>query len=236
MNSAPKNFRTKASTFLTTKPFVIILIITTSAAMAIVGGTAYLAGLLVTFVVLWAIRWDWSYFGLRKPQWGKALVGALGYTVVAVVLIDIVLTPLVEYLTGIPHDHSAFTFLEDNLAKLLVFMVIMWIIAGFGEEFYYRGYIMKRLATLMGDSDKAWLWAMVLSAIPFGIVHFYQGLSGMITTGLAGLLFGFIFYRNRKDLVVCMLTHGIYNMVGLTVIYLGKADLFPGFGEKLWGF
>jgi membrane protease YdiL (CAAX protease family) len=46
----------------------------------------------------------------------------------------------------------------------------------------------------------------------------------VITTGAMGVVLGTAFLANRRNLMVCVLAHGLYNMVGLTLIYLGKAD------------
>lgn len=60
------------------------------------------------------------------------------------------------------------------------------ITAGLCEEFLYRGFARVAL-THLGLQ----LWPVViLSSIPFGLTHSYQGPDGMISTLLAGLLFG----------------------------------------------
>ena len=98
----------------------------------------------------------------------------------------------------------------------------MWVIAAFGEEFFFRGYVMNRLAHIMGNKKSSWIIAAILSSVVFGIAHGYQGLSGMISTGTVGLILGLAFYHNRNNLVIGMLAHGIYNTYGLTLIYFGK--------------
>jgi membrane protease YdiL (CAAX protease family) len=108
----------------------------------------------------------------------------------------------------------------------------MWAIAAFGEEFFFRGYIMKQLAAIFGGSNIAWILGAVLSSIAFGVVHFYQGISGVITTGAVGFILALAFYRNRNNLVICMLTHGIYNMFGLGLIYFDKETVITEWAHK----
>lgn len=56
--------------------------------------------------------------------------------------------------------------------------------AGFCEELLFRGFLVWVLQPLVG------LWvAAVLSALLFGLAHAYQGLAGVIRTGLFGLVF-----------------------------------------------
>ena len=123
-----------------------------------------------------------------------------------------------------PHDYSRFAFLECNLRNLVLFTIFMWVAAAFGEEFFYRGYVMKQLAEILGGGNRAWAAGVMLSSVVFGVVHWYQGASGIITTGTMGLILGTAFYLNRRNLALCMLVHGLYNMVNLTLIYLGDPD------------
>ena len=46
-----------------------------------------------------------------------------------------------------------------------------------------------------------------------------------------GITLGTAFYFNRNNLVVCMLTHSVYDMIGLTLIYLGHADALRHLGS-----
>jgi len=117
------------------------------------------------------------------------------------------------------------------VALLVLFTMFMWVAAACGEEFFYRGYVMKQLAELLGDSPRSWVAAIFLSAIPFGLVHLYQGWSGVVTTGAMGVVLGTAFFLNRRNLAVCILAHGIYDMVGLTLIYLGQGDALQRIGN-----
>jgi membrane protease YdiL (CAAX protease family) len=56
----------------------------------------------------------------------------------------------------------------------------------------------------------------------FGLAHQYQGLSGMISTGLVGLALGILFLKSRNRLWLTILTHGVYDAILITLIYLDK--------------
>lgn len=66
---------------------------------------------------------------------------------------------------------------------------LLSVAAGTGEEFAYRGYIIPVLAPLMGTAGAA-----VLSTVVFGVLHSYQGVLGIVRTGLMGgiLAVGFL--------------------------------------------
>lgn len=228
LRPGPTGIRDRIAALATRPPFTLAVIGVTAVLMAVYGRIGYMTGLAVALVVLWATRWDLARFGLGDTAWrrhfGRTLLQALAWVLASLVVVDVVLTPVVERLTGEPHDYSRFAFLEGNLRNLVLFTIFMWVAAAFGEEFFYRGYVMKQLAEILGGGNCAWAAGVMLSSVVFGVVHWYQGASGIITTGTMGLILGTAFYLNRRNLALCMLVHGLYNMVNLTLIYLGDPD------------
>lgn len=222
LTSESKSFRQKTGKLLTSPFIVIEVIIISSFLMLWFGNAGYFFGIGVVILTLWSIKWDWSFVGLGDIKWGSSLRPAIGYTLMIILLNDFLFEPLVEIITKTPIDLSMFEGLRDNTTNYLVMLVVMWVFAAFGEELLYRGYLMKRLANLLGNKNNSWIIATFLSAIVFGVVHSYQGTSGMLTTGMVGLILGFAFYHNRNNLLIGMLVHGIYDTYGLTLIYLGK--------------
>lgn len=225
MKAQENSIREKIKSILTS-PFVIIeVFIISSFLMFWLGSPGFFFGLFISLITLWAIKWDWSYFGLGDIKWLSSIVPALGFTIIIILLNDIILEPWLTILTQTPIDLEAFEGLRDNIPNLLIMLSISWTVAAFGEEFFYRGYIMNRLANIMGNNKKAWILATFLSSFVFGIVHAYQGTSGMISTGFVGLILAFAFYMNKNNLWVGILTHGIYDTYGLTMIYLGSDQI-----------
>lgn len=80
-----------------------------------------------------------------------------------------------QLLPSTPRERSVFALLS--------------VAAGTGEELAYRGYVIPILAPLMGVGPAA-----ILSTVVFGIMHGYQGMMGIIRTGLMGavLAWGFL--------------------------------------------
>ncbi len=213
--------RTKIHTFFINPIVVILIILISSLLTYFTGGLGYIFGTLAAFIAFWAGKFKWSEFGIEKLNWAKTVFRAIILSVGIFLLIDFLVQPLIEQYFG-AIDLSALDGIRGNLVSYIIFIVFMWVVAAFGEEFLYRGFFMKRLAGVMGNTDRAWLISALLISALFGMAHLYQGLSGMITTGLIGFIFSIIFYKNRKNLVLAMLTHGIYDMIGITLIYLNK--------------
>jgi len=218
--------------FLSKKLVIIAAILISSVLTLLAGGLGYFFGLGVAFIYLWSSHWKWSLFGIEKAGILKMTGLALLYAAGIFLIIDILITPWIEIAFGTV-ELGTFDFLRGNLLNYLIFILYMWVIAGFGEEFLYRGFFMKRLAVVLGDNNRGWILSAILISTIFGLAHMYQGASGVISTGLAGLLLSLIFFRHRKALPVAMLAHGFYDMIGLTLIYFSKETIITDFIRNL---
>ena len=87
------------------------------------------------------------------------------------------------------------------------------IIAGFGEEVAYRGYMLTTLE-LLGLGH----WgAGLISSAAFGMLHAYQGAVGMVRTGLTGLVLAVPVFVTGS-LIPSIVSHALINIVaGLAI-------------------
>lgn len=170
----------------------------------------------------------WSEIGLARPDnFGWAI--AVG--VVAGVLMELfavyVTTPLISGYFGTEPNYSEFKEIRGNLPLLFIFLGLSWTLAAFGEEICFRGFLMNRLARILGESRVAWFTALLLSSILFGWGHTEQGVSGWIQEGLSGLILGVLFLCAKRNLVVPIVAHGVSNTLAFILIYFGR---YPGLG------
>jgi len=195
---------------------------------------AYFLGIVFVLLLLWSKKWDWKIIGLIKPQsWKKVWVQAISLSIIILVVIDIVFTPFLELLFEERVDLSALDGLRGNFVSYIIFIVFMWIVAAFGEEFVYRGLLVNRLGLLLGDK-KSSLWiAVIASSLLFGMAHRYQGIMGMISTFTVGLIFGIVFIKSKNKLWLTILTHGVYDVIGITLIYLDRDKEIYGLLKNL---
>ena len=82
------------------------------------------------------------------------------------------------------------TRLANGLALVLVAPT-----AAFCEELLYRGFLFPRL---WGWTDSL-AWALVISALGFGLAHAYQGFHGMVRSALLGALLTVQFCPPRRQ-------------------------------------
>ena len=162
-----------------------------------------------------ALRSNWS----RTVLLGSG--AGIGYQCLSLYVAE----PAIARLTGRLPDVSLFAPLAGNLHFLLISLAVAWTLAACGEEFVYRGYLLTRIARALGDGSRAWLGALALTSVLFGLGHGYQGLSGMISAGLGGFVFGVLYLATGRNLWVSVIAHGTTDTVGFLLLYLGK---YPG--------
>ena len=179
----------------------------------------YYLGVAYILVVLWASGWDWQSFGFTKPaNWGRLFLMALTFAVLMLIIGFFLITPLVVDFTGEKIYLGVIENIRGNPVNYILLLVLVWTIVAFGEEIVFRGYLIKRISTVFGDSwPMKWL-TVVFSAILFGLAHRYQGSSGMIITGFYGLALGTVFITNKNNLWLTVLTHAIFDTLLLTII------------------
>jgi uncharacterized protein len=88
--------------------------------------------------------------------------------------------------------------------------------AGICEEILFRGYLIAYLTTVLPGSSP-WL-AVVIGGASFGFAHFYQGPSGIVKTGIVGLLMG-AFYVLGGSLLPLMILHAVVDITGGLIGY-----------------
>ena len=227
--------KTKIYNFLT-KPYIVVLTMTIGVLLSIFidRNFNFFTGLTVALLILWGSKCDWSRFGLAKRITFATVLRSLGITVLLIIGFYIFESILAMYIDDI--DISTFDNVRGNFTEYIGLMIVVWIFAAFGEEFIYRGYYMKELAKLLGDSKKAWLLAAIIVSLYFGTSHAYQGLIGIIGGTLWHFSISLIFSKNKNNLMSPILIHGFYDTVGVTLLYLNQDRIVSDWIQQLLGF
>ena len=108
--------------------------------------------------------------------------------------------------------------------------IAMWLLEFFVTmPLLYRvlGYL-PRAAQFCGSGTRAWVLALIVVNVAFGLAHLYQGPSGVIQATIGGVLLGILYLATGRNLVAPIIAHGISNSIDFTVMYAG---LYPGVGN-----
>jgi membrane protease YdiL (CAAX protease family) len=164
----------------------------------------------------------WSQIGFRfGPKWVLfALVGLIGGGLIEAQ--ELYLTqPFLIRLTGQAPDLHEFRALYGNATLLLIGLALVWVLAAFGEEWVWRGFVTNRLADLFGRKGLGVFAAVILANVAFGLAHLYQGLTGVLEAGEDGLLFAVLYFATGRNLIAPMVAHGVQDTVDLLLVFTG---------------
>jgi len=165
---------------------------------------------------------DWSAMGLRLPaSWRRTILFALAAAAIRILLGQFVVDPLTTHFWPPAIAPSGSEAIAGNLKTALWWLFLVWTFAAFGEEIGYRGYLLTRAADVGNHSRSAYWVSLLLVSVLFGYGHFYKGPSGIIDSGMAGLVLGAAYLLSGRNLWVAILAHGFIDTVGVVATYFG---------------
>jgi membrane protease YdiL (CAAX protease family) len=163
----------------------------------------------------------WRDLGLARPaSWRRvASLVVAGYA--AGIAINGLCTFVVFRWLHLPRpDFTAIGELKGHPGEYLYWLAIAFVSAALGEELQFRGFVWSRLERVAGGGRPGLAAAWIGQALLFSLGHVYQGLSGVIVTGGLGLVLGGVYLANRRNLVACMILHGLIDGVSLTALFV----------------
>jgi len=137
------------------------------------------------------------------------------------ILYVIILVPAATAITGEVIDLSDFDSYKGNLPASLILLAFIWTSAAFGEEIFFRGYLMRQFTKFFGSSKLSIILNIVLLGFLFGWIHSYQGITGQIVSGVTGVLLAIIFHLRKNDLWFNIAVHGFFDTIAVVIFYYG---------------
>jgi uncharacterized protein len=189
--------------------------------------TRTLFGILITGLPVALVTWylwqrgeSWQRFGLSRPKsWVRLFVQTLLVTAIALASFIFLIGP-VSQMTGARPDVSHLLFIRGNLPALIGALLVVWVTAALFEEMFVRGYLLNEISSLLGGTWAAVVAGVLLSSLIFGLGHAYQGVSGIVVTALAGLIFAIAYLLCGRNLWPVIIAHGLINSASLVQIYM----------------
>ncbi len=119
----------------------------------------------------------------------------------------------------------------DNGLEFFAALLVIGIMAGWGEEYLFRGIIQPKMHQYTGNMHLGvWITAFLFSAIH---LQFY----GLLPRMFLGALFGYL-YVYSGILIYHILAHTLNNALTVTMVYLGKLGVvdfdIEGTAEIYW--
>jgi membrane protease YdiL (CAAX protease family) len=160
--------------------------------------------------------------GLFKPVnvWKTITIGIMaGITIPAFGIF--ILTPVRELFGMAQENPEMYAAIEGNNAQLLIFLIVSWTTAGFGEELIFRSFFMGQLSTAIEDRKYKWTITLVISSLIFGLLHFNNGVEAIIGTTVSGFILGLVYLITDRNIWASYIAHGVADTIAFLIIYTG---------------
>jgi membrane protease YdiL (CAAX protease family) len=194
------------------------------AILIILSGNFVITPLSAILVLLWIklSRTPWRDLGFVRPRsWAKTIVIGVVFGVAFKFAMKAIVMPLF----GAPPINQAFQFVTGNSAVIPFMLYLVIVVAGFGEETFYRGWMFERLGKLFGRSVVGKSGIILITAILFSAVHYPgQGTPGVEQAFIVGVAFGSIFVITRQ-IFLLMIAHAAFDLTALWMIYYNLETL-----------
>lgn len=168
-------------------------------------------------VLVWAqmSHTPWSAIGYVRPRnWLISVAGGITLGVAFKLVMKMIVMPLL----GANPVNPTYHFLAGNRAMLPAAVWAM-LVAGFGEETVFRGFLFERGAKLLGSRAGAKGLIVLITSAIFGLAHYSdQGLAGVEQGAVVGIVFGTIFAATGR-IFTLMLAHTAFDLTALAIIY-----------------
>jgi uncharacterized protein len=165
---------------------------------------------------------SWSAMGFKRPaSWGRIFLIAFVAAGVRILLGQFVIEPITGFFWPAPSAPELANEISGNVKVALLVLLLVWTFAAFGEEIAYRGYLLTRAADIGKRSTTAYWIGILFVSVLFGYGHYYKGPSGIIDSGIAGLILGTAYMLGGRNLWACILTHGFIDTFGVIDAFFG---------------
>lgn len=168
----------------------------------------------------------WSDVGFTLPlELKRPLLLGVAIGIALELFVIYGLGPVLAGWTGQPADVSEFQPMVGSLGFLLLMLGPMWLLAGFGEELVYRGFLLNRIAGVLGKGQAVWLLGIALVAGLFYWAHSSGQITGVLQDTFASFVFGGVYLACGRNLTVPIVAHGVAKTLAFILIYFGR---YPG--------
>jgi membrane protease YdiL (CAAX protease family) len=167
----------------------------------------------------------WSAMGFKRPaSWRRIFLIAFAAAILRILLGQFLIEPATSFFWPKPIAPALANEITGNVKVALVALLIVWTFAAFGEEIAYRGYLLTRAADIGMRSVAAYWIGIVLVSILFGYGHYYKGASGVIDSGVAGLILGTAYMLAGRNLWASIFAHGFIDTFGIIDAFFGWSN------------
>lgn len=174
---------------------------------------------LILAVILKTRRETISSLGLHRHRWKSRLATGLALVPCLFLLNGVVAMVFKAYFPQYYLEKNPLTQLIQT-PQQLVLLIFSALVAGGIKEELQRAFILTRFRLYLGGAGLG----LVLWSIGFGAGHYAQGVQGIATAGLYGLIFGIVYLRSGS-LIAPIVAHSTYDSLVLLAYWFFSPHL-----------
>ncbi|OSY87231.1 hypothetical protein WH52_12270 [Tenacibaculum holothuriorum] len=207
---------------MTKKIYINIVVLSIVLGLIILINNPYvnllLAFLVIVVFVFSNLNSDFNDLFQNNKSHLKLLPISLGYAILIQIAAHFVLYPVIVWFTNAPINLGPFDLVRGNLKAFTISLAIGWFVGGLLEETIFRGFLLKTFESLF-PKKIGLIIGVLFSSFLFGFLHSYQGISGQLLTGTAGVFLAIIYLANNRNLWLNIYVHGMMNSISMLLIY-----------------
>ncbi len=113
-----------------------------------------------------------------------------------------------------------FDVIKGNGGLYLEILPMIWLSAGFTEEFLFRGFLFNRLLMILGRGPLPFIVAALIQGVLFSLGHLYQGWPGVVQVMMISLFLLFTSRILKGNLWPAIIMHGLVDSLALGALVL----------------
>ncbi|MCU0646152.1 MAG: CPBP family intramembrane metalloprotease [bacterium] len=168
-----------------------------------------LMGIIPLFIILFVFKEPLQDYGITPGDWRKGLPLAIFLTILIAVLLLLPSSQTPDFRATYPFDKTA----GDSTLSFIRFELLRGMIFYTAWEFFFRGFMLFGLRKYVGD----WL-AICIQTIPSCLWHIGLPIGEILSSILAGILFGIIAIRTKSIFWVFVLHYFIGLLLDLFIV------------------
>jgi CRP-like cAMP-binding protein len=169
-------------------------------------------------------------FGFSLANWRKDILESIVSTIpvmVALIVIKWLLIKIVPAFDSLPLFHISPALNEGTKSVGLLasaFLVLSYSLFVPVQEIIYRGAMQSSLEIFLSGKNRTFL-AILVSNIPFSMIHFHLSVILVVTTYILGVFWGYMFARQRS-LVGVSVSHFLIGLFAFFILGLQGILIF----------
>lgn len=218
MNDLIEKRKFQSSTWLIIVELIVLLLLPSP--FLKLNALYVVAALVIIFLSKYLRKEKWSDYGFKSIE-VKMLLLAMAIGIIYGFIDNFFIEQLITRLTGTTPDLGSYESVKGDAGRFIIMLAIGWFIGGLFEEMFFRGYLFNRFQSLIHNQKLYKFVTILLTSIVFAFAHNYQGISGILDTGLFAVIMGLLYFVFGRNVWYLIIIHGLYDTVGIVRLYLG---------------